>query len=269
MIKRYIAEKDTTIADSKVGRASGDTTLANTGASDSLEVFTVYGRNGTTDREKARILLRFPSEDIKADYDAGLIPDGATYVLRLFHVNTVFNTPKNFTLEAYSISESWDEGSGINLDTYGDAGAANWNEASEGTSWTTAGALQGSDDLLGSEEFTTGLEDLEIDITSEVETWLVDANVHSGILIKFNDFAEDTSEDTFYTKRFSARSSEFYLNRPIIEVRYDDSISDDRSRFETASPILPASDSENTNTLYFFSYFKGALRDLSDPFGPF
>ena len=56
-IKKYISEKDTTIADAYKADLKTRSTDANLGASDSLEVFSIYGQASQNSLEKSRILL--------------------------------------------------------------------------------------------------------------------------------------------------------------------------------------------------------------------
>ena len=65
---------------------------------------------------------------------------------------------------------------------------------------------------------------------------------------------------SFYTKKFFARSSEFELKRPSIEIRWDSSLKDDRSRVFLSSSALPGP--ENLYTIAFYNYPKGRLEDV-------
>jgi len=85
-IKRYFATGDTSITDAYKPNLSTRATGSNMGLADSLEVFTIYGQASTTSREKERILVKFPANAIKEDFDAGEFPDTAKFYLRLFNV---------------------------------------------------------------------------------------------------------------------------------------------------------------------------------------
>jgi len=58
-IKRYIAEKDTTITDAYKQNQTSRGTLSNMGASDTLEIFSIYGQITSSSYEKARALVQF------------------------------------------------------------------------------------------------------------------------------------------------------------------------------------------------------------------
>ena len=44
-------------------------------------------------------------------------------------------TPKNYTLVVSAISQSWDEGLGLDMEEYSDEDASNWISASSGQKW--------------------------------------------------------------------------------------------------------------------------------------
>lgn len=84
-----------------------------------------------------------------------------------------------------------------------------------------------------------------------------------GYLIKLSDAFEDGSrERSYYTKRFFARSSEFFFKRPSIEARFDLSRQDDRSFVFASSSLVPLS--ENQNTIFLYNKIRGSLVDIPD-----
>ena len=50
-------------------------------------------------REAARILLKFDVSSIKQDYDNESVPSGSSYYLRLYNAEHPLTLPKNYTLE--------------------------------------------------------------------------------------------------------------------------------------------------------------------------
>jgi hypothetical protein len=134
------------------------------------------------------------------------------------------------------------------------------------TDWDTPGGDLG--DFLGRVYFDDGDEDLELDISSEVQTWISggeagDPSNHLGLIILMGSDEADATR-SYYTKKFFARGSEYFFKRPIIEARWDDSIRDDRGRFYAESNLL--GDTDNTNELYLRNRFNGTLKDISgDP----
>jgi len=127
--------------------------------------------------------------------------------------------------------------------------------------WTTT---------VGSFLFNEGDEDLILNVTSYVEQEIWDsvnsvlkaegAVVNNGMLIKIK--TENVSK-SYYTKKFFARSSEFFFKRPIIEARWNDSLKDSRGKFYAKKPYM----SNNLQTVYLYNSVGGDLADLNLPDG--
>ena len=67
---------------------------------------------------------------------------------------------------------------------------------------------------------------------------------------------------SYYTKKFFARSSEFFFKRPVLEARWEDTKKDDRGNFFYSSSLSTAK--ENLHTLYLYNYHRGILRNIPD-----
>ena len=65
----------------------------------------------------------------------------------------------------------WDEGFGLDMETYTDAGTSNWISSSQGQAWTTPGGDYHATPAY-SQYLDGGTEDVEIDISDLVEEWL-------------------------------------------------------------------------------------------------
>ena len=63
---------------------------------------------------------------------------------------------------------------------------------------------------------------------------------------------------SMYTKRFFARSSEFFFRRPVIEARWEDRKTDDRNKFYASSSAI----ADNANNLYLYNYVNGTLANF-------
>ena len=135
--------------------------------------------------------------------------------------------------------------------------------------WATAGGDFFTD---ASSSFTTalladGTEDIEVDITQLAEQWINSAGNVLGSKLDYgvgvylhSDYSTDTR--SYYTKKFFGRGSEFFFKRPCIEARWDSAKKDDRGNFYYSSSL--ATSEENLNTLYFYNYFRGQLRNIPD-----
>ena len=262
-IKKFIATKDNTITNSFKAGLRTRATGSNMGASDILEVFSVYAQASTSSLEKSRILIDFPINSI-VDARTNLeIPESGSvsFKLKMFNAEHSQTVPSSFKLSIYPVSSSWSEGHGLDMEGYTDIGFSNWVSSSVSQGWTNPG----SDYLTGSftkeVSFDTGLENIDIDISDIVENWIASSSARHGLLIKMSGSSEDGSEKrSYYTKRFFGRNSEFFLKRPIIEAQYDNSIQDNRANIVRSSSLAPAP--ENKNTIFFYNRPRGSLVDI-------
>ena len=181
-IKRYNSEKDNTIVNALKENLSSRGSLGNMGASDILEVFSIFGQANTSSLEQARILVQFPIDTISGDRDLGIIPasGSVTYKLKMSNTPHGQTTPENYTLVAHPLVRDWTEGDGLDMESYRDEEASNWNSASSGTAWYTAGSDYLSSSYANadvvpfqySQAFSEGTENLEINITGLCEEWI-------------------------------------------------------------------------------------------------
>jgi uncharacterized beta-barrel protein YwiB (DUF1934 family) len=107
----------------------------------------------------------------------------------------------------------------------------------------------------------TGLEDLNVDVTTQVSSWLDSSRDNHGFMVKLPTALSDGSRQrSYYTKKFFARGSQFFHKRPCLEVRWNSAIQDDRIHFYASSSLVPAED--NLNTLYLYNYHRGKLSNI-------
>ena len=279
-IKRYIANADTTITNAYKANLSIRGTGSNMGASDISEVFTVYAQAASASVEAARILTKFPITDIAAHRASGTIPASGSvdFYLRLYNARHGQTLPNSFDLHVMAVSRSWEEGTGLDMEnftdlTYDDTGA-NWERAASGSvDWTTDGGDYWDDPSSSfTASFSTGVEDLEVNISPLVEQWLssstaispiddavIGAKANYGVIVKYPSSYE-TAQRSYYTKKFFARGSEFWFKRPVIEARWDSSDKDDAGNFYLSSSLVTAT--ENLNTIYLYNNIRGQLRDI-------
>ncbi len=267
-VRRFKATKDNTITNAFKENLTTRGTGSNMGQADVLEVFSIYAQASTSSGELSRVLVEFDIDAVSASRDAGSIPQSGSvdFYLRMFNAEHSSTTPTNFTLTVAAISQSWTEGIGLDMDDYSDAGVSNWVKAASSTNWTTFhGDVQGgsfhtgSAAVTSSQFFAGGTEDLEVDVTRHVEEWL-NGNTGSYGFGVFLTSALEEEETSYYTKKFFARDSQYFLKRPVIEARWNDSRFDDASSFYLSSSRVPAAD--NLNTLYLYNYVRGQLQNI-------
>lgn len=291
-IVRYTASADTTITNAFEANLRLRGTGSNMGYADSLEIFSIYGQSsGSTtgqSQELARALIQFPISTISSSRGAGNIPasGSVSFYLRMFNARTPWTLPQGFNLVLAPVSRSWAEGTGLDMDNYQDFGSANWSKSDDSTFWTSIGG----DYLTASNynvAFPLGYEDIELDVSHIVEEWIkydhlsatsigVINNYGFGIHLTASQEAyyssstgQDTSvlidniqgaQESYYTKKFFARSTEFFFKRPLLEARWDSRIMDNRENVYYSSSLAPAAD--NLSTLYLYNYVRGRLVNI-------
>jgi len=263
-IKRYTAIADNTITNAFESDLSTRATGSNAGAADVIEIFSIYGQATTSSAEASRALVQFDTSQISADRTAGLIPanGSVSFYLKMFNTEHIETTPRNFTLAVQAVSQSWEEGNGLDLDSYTDLTynniGSNWIKRSGNNSWVAQGGDFHTTPVFTA-TFDKGSEDLEINVTSLVEEWIAGTKDNYGFGI-FLSGSYESGTTSYYTKKFFARSSEFFFKKPIIEARFNDDIKDDRGNFYSSSSLAPAED--NLNTIYLYNYVRGRLRNI-------
>ena len=132
-IKRYFATADNTITNAFKTNLSTRGTGSNMGASDVLEVFSIVGQASSGSTELSRVLIQFPvsgttAGEIKGDRTAGTIPASGSvrFYLRMFNAKHGLTLPRNMTLNVQAVSQSWSEGTGLDMENYTDTGISNW-----------------------------------------------------------------------------------------------------------------------------------------------
>jgi hypothetical protein len=295
-LKRYTGSADNTIVSAYQSNLSTRGTGSNMGMADVLEVFSIWGRQTETSsaalasQELARALIKFPVDTITADRSAGTVPasGSVSFYLKMFNAEHSRTVPEKYSLVVHAVSRSWEEGHGLDLNNYadktkGDVGS-NWMSASKTTAWTHMGGdfLTSSDqwDTAGhpptyKQNFTSGLEDMEVDITGLVEHWLAGDLDNNGVGVMLSSSYEAYYKNptdgitlnntggaltSYYTKRFFARGTEFFYKRPSLEARWDSTRRDERGEFFYSSSLAPAAD--NLNTIFLYNYVRGKLRNI-------
>ncbi len=165
-VKKFYATADTTITNAYKENLRERGTDANMGLSDSLEVFFIYGQNPKPDvvadkLEEARILIKFDTDAIMDHYD-NTFPTDVKFVLKLTNAVHPFTLARNYDVNVYALAEGFIEGNGLDMESYKDEDVASWTNRIVSTAWTTAGALQGTETLIGTQRFDTGEVDFVV-----------------------------------------------------------------------------------------------------------
>jgi hypothetical protein len=264
-IKRYFSNADTTITNAFKANLTTRGVSGNMGQSDILEVFSIYGQSNPSSSELSRVLVQFPISDIIADRNNATIPvsGSISWYLKLYNARHSDTVPKDFTLTVSAVSRSWDEGYGLDMEEYSDVGYANWISAASSsdlgvTNWTSQGGDYHTSPVKN-QYFNKGTEDLTLDVSDIVEQWIAGTKTNYGFGIKLTSSQEQAAE-SFYTKRFFARGTEFWFKRPTLEARWNSVRRDNRGYFYASSSLASATD--NLNTIYLYNVVRGRLANI-------
>lgn len=270
-ILKFTASADTTITNAYKPNTITRAFYANMGAADSLELYSIY--NSGSENQKSRVLIKFPISDISQSRTNGVLPTSGNvnFFFNLYNVTHPETLPRDYSVIITPISSAWDEGYGLDLENLTDIGQS--GSKGFGSNWiyrsTTSGdglwSILGGDYITGSYlktfYFNDGTENINIDITNIVEAQISGIIPNHGLGIYLSGAFEDgTNEKTYYTKRFSARSSEYFYKVPTIEARWESTVKDDRNDFYYKSNNL--SDADNNQNIYFYNRFNGSLKDI-------
>ena len=138
MIRKYTASADTTIVNAYQPNLSTRGTGSNMGMADVMEVFSVYGRQTPSSsaaqgsQELSRLLIKFPTAGISADRTSGLVPASGSvrFYLSLYNAQISKTTPRDYKLVVHAVSQSWEEGVGLDLEGYKD-----YTKGNTGANW--------------------------------------------------------------------------------------------------------------------------------------
>lgn len=276
-IKRYFADADNTITNAFKEDFNTRGTGSNMGQSDILEVFSLSAQQSSTSSELARSLIKFPVTSISTDRDNGDIgaSGSVSFYLNLYNAEHTRTLPRDFYITVAAISGSWEEGNGLDMENYTDIThdeiGSNWIRNTGSNSWKNEGGdwYTDNENFILKQRFLVGNENLSLNVTEIVEQWIDSDGIdNNGFIIMLSASYEASSSynptgstKSYYTKKFFARSTEFFFDRPNIEARWDSTRRDNRGNFYLSSSIAPAS--ENLNTLYLYNYIRGNLRDIA------
>lgn len=275
MYKILKADKDTYITDRLIDGVR--VMNANVGSAGSLDLFKLYGftlSGSTPNVELSRLLVHFdlsPLQQLVADGKVDFGDPSFSCTVKLFDVYGGQPTPKNFAINVTPLSQSFDEGLGRDIVTYGDNDICNFLTASQHSVWVQSGAGAGGNagaivdrinnvrdfngnlmKLFSTQQFDTGFEDLEIDMTTAVSATMSGLIQDHGFLVLFDSSSVEVDNKSYFVKRFASRSAYNADKHPQMIVKFDDSIQDDTNDLVFDSP----------NSIFLYNYVQGSLENL-------
>lgn len=236
---RSYADQDTWITESS--------TAANFGLSPIIEIWNKFDYNSNK-KELARALVRFSLTDVEEGIkNTKRYPDPRTDGTVSAYIY-MFNAPhgdtqaSNFDIWAFPLTANWIEGTGLDNDNYSHTGFANAFYADNVNLWTDLNAGTGGEAYLGSDDgnydsnsasmyFSTGEEDLKLNVTDWFKEYLDGSSSNYGFLLRMSDFQEAQTDAeataagaptsvtgvSFFTKKFYGRETNS-RRRPYLQL---------------------------------------------------
>jgi|MDSV01.1.fsa_nt_gb hypothetical protein len=207
-IKRYVANADNTIVNAYQTNNRTRATGSNSGQSDVLEVYSIYGRQASTSsaatasQELSRVLINFPITDISADRTAGKIPASGSisWFLRMYSAETSKTVPREFDIVAVAVSSSWQEGLGLDLENYSDL-----TSNGSGSNWVNAnGDVRGATATVTAQSVGVGAANTRqlkvTDIAGNSVTFLIDNSISTSTATNIAFSGAASNATTFATR---------------------------------------------------------------------
>jgi len=239
-------------------------TDSNVGLAGTLDLFKLYDESiisGESDPiELSRILIKFDYKDAQTLLRQGKIDINSSTFNAEIHMKDVYGgqtTPSNFKIIAMPLAKDFDEGKGRDIVNFADVGASNFLTASYSNSsaiaWDIPGALASGSlgasnvdvyisgslkgpsgtsviNLSSEQYFSTGKEDLILDVTNAVSASLSGQLTNYGFAIAYSGSYE-VDEKTYFVKRFGSNNASNIFDRPKLIIKYDDSVLDASRNF--------------------------------------
>ena len=195
----------------------------NTGQDEILEIKKVF-----FNREfdyPTRALIQFETTEIESFLSSSNVAAGDYKAsLRLYETKGTSGLSETYTIAAYPLSESWEEGIGKEEDRPKTTEGCSWKfrknkDGASEISWASAGGTFIADDEA-TQSFTLEKPDINMDVTSIVQKWLNGENQNYGFLLRLSGSSE-TSTGSFEDLKFFSRQTHTIYS-PKLEIKWDD-----------------------------------------------
>ena len=246
MYHLYFAERDTTLYERYPYRNTGiDSLVELTKIANGSKIENIIQSN----TYNSRILLDFGSQitNIRTAINSGLIPpigssanSSASVYLNL-RAATATDLPTDYTIYAFPVSQSWNNGNGNYGSTPEITNGTSWyyrDNADLATQWNTGSAHSKNDVsatvLTGggtwitgstyeaSQSFSYEQPDIRMDVTDIVKHWIAQDISNYGFIIKRSKTDEQSTDILGSIKFYSVDTNTIYV--PRLEVAWNDSV---------------------------------------------
>lgn len=208
-IYKIFPEKDSTIY--------SEFPTKNAGIDEIIEIGAYQGIDGNY--YVSRGLIKFSQSDINNVLN-NIVSGSFSVFLRLFLAN-LQETPSEFTIFTYPISQSWEMGLGRSSNSPITTEGVSWVSRSLSNKWNNTGSTY-YNNIFSTQSFTyNDSKDLLIDVTSIVSQWTSSIE-NEGFILKFSSSLEYNSTSNVKLMYFSQDTHTIYP--PCLEFKWNDVI---------------------------------------------
>ena len=245
MHKYFFTTKDSFISSGSDEITGEDFKDKNTGQDEILELKKVFFDR--TFHYPTRVLVQFDTEEIETYISSSVLPNDYKLNLRLYETEGTSGLSEEYTIAAYPISESWNEGVGKEADRPKTTDGCSWKNRSfpQGgaeVSWVDAGGTYIAGDEV-SQTFSSESPDINMDITSISKKWFRGDNENYGLLLRLSGSREISTGSFEDLKFFSKQTNTIYS--PKIELKWDDHLPATGSNTGSLTELDVSGNSEN------------------------
>ena len=225
MHRFFFATKDAFI-NSGSNQITGEDWLdKNTGQDEIIELKKVFWNRDF--HYPTRLLIKFDADEIENFISSSNVytkdPSYKTN-LKLWETKGTSGLSETYTIAAYPVSESWNEGIGKESDEPKTTDGVSWKNrqypaGGAEVAWATVGGSYIASDEV-TQSFSAESPDINMDVTSIAKKWFGGTNNNYGLLLRFSG-SRETSTGSFEDLKFFSRQTNTIYS-PKIELKWDD-----------------------------------------------
>ena len=245
MHRYFFTTKDSFISSGSNTITGEDFTDKNTGQDEVLELKKVFFNRGF--HYPTRVLVQFDTDEIETYISSSVLPNTYKLNLRLYETEGTSGLSEDYTIAAYPLSESWDEGIGKEADVPKTTEGCSWKyrqnyDGASEVDWDTLGGTYIAGDEV-TQSFSSESPDINMNITSIASKWFNETNNNYGLLLRLSGSRETSSGSFEDLKFFSRQTNTIYS--PKLELKWDDHLPATGSNTGSLTSLDVSGNSEN------------------------
>jgi len=245
MHRYFFTTKDTFISSGSNELTGEDFKDKNTGQDEILQLKKVFFDRAF--HHPTRLLIQFDTDEIETYISSSVLPSTYKLNLRLYETEGTSGLSEDYTIAAYPLSESWDEGIGKESDVPKTTEGCSWKyrqnyDGASEIEWADVGGTYIAGDEV-TQSFSSESPDINMDITTMAKKWFSGENNNYGLLVRLSGSRETSSGSFEDLKFFSRQTNTIYS--PKIELKWDDHLPATGSNTGSLTELDVSGNSEN------------------------